>query len=128
MKFVHVTIRTEKYTEELGFLQKVAGLRIVRDLRKIGQDIVFLSNAEGETDIEVINTPGSGSAGNKNLSIGFRSDAVEAKRKALIEMGMDVTPLISPVPNVQFFFVTDPAGVQVQFLQDGSKNGPGEEA
>ena len=121
MKLLHVTIRTEKFSEELEFLQKIAGLKIVRDLRQIGEEIVFLSNAAGETDIEVINTPGSGNAGNDNLSIGFQEKDIDAKREELVSMGMEVTPVISPVPQVQFFFVKDPAGVKVQFLHDGSK-------
>ena len=121
MKLLHVTIRTEQFSEELDFFQKVVGLEVVRDLRHIGEEIVFLSNGAGETDIEIIKTPGAGNAGNDNFSIGFREDDIDARRKQLIDMGMDVTPVISPVPDVQFFFVTDPAGIKIQFLHDGSR-------
>jgi len=34
----------------------------------------------------------------------------------LIRMGLEVSPMISPAPQVHFFFVKDPAGVNVQFM------------
>lgn len=34
----------------------------------------------------------------------------------MLETGLDVSPMISPMPQVQFFFVTDHAGVNVQFM------------
>ena len=70
MKLSHVTIRTEKFTEEIEFYQETAGLRIARDLREIGEGIVFLSDCAQDVRIEIINTPGAKDAGNANLSIG----------------------------------------------------------
>ena len=59
---------------------------------------------------------GAGTAGNENLSIGFQTENVAAKREELIAKGMDVSPMIQPNPHVQFFFVKDPAGVNIQFM------------
>ena len=50
------------------------------------------------------------------LSIGFQTEDAAAKREELIAMGMDATPMVSPNPQVQFFFVKDPAGVNIQFM------------
>ena len=55
-------------------------------------------------------------SGNPNFSIGFHTDDVEGKREALEAAGYDVTPMITPMPDVKFFFVKDPAGVTVQFI------------
>ena len=55
-------------------------------------------------------------AGNEFLSIGFRTQDVEAKREELLEKGLNVSPMVSPGPQVKFFHVTDPAGVRVQFM------------
>ena len=41
---------------------------------------------------------------------------MEAKREEMIAAGFEVTPMITPMPNVKFFFVKDPAGVNVQFI------------
>jgi Skp family chaperone for outer membrane proteins len=41
---------------------------------------------------------------------------LEKKREELIADGFVPTPMITPAPNVKFFFVTDPAGVKIQFM------------
>ena len=116
MKLLHVTIQTGKFEEELHFYEEVVGLQIVRDMRPHGRNMVFLANEECETEIEIIENPDADNAGNKNLSIGFLTGDVLAKREELLAAGMEVTPMIRPNPQVQFFFVKDPAGVSVQFM------------
>ena len=116
MKMLQVTIRTNKFEEELMFYKEIVGLKIVRDLREKGRGIVFLADTEGDTCIEIIDTPDSDDAGNSFLSVGFDSGDVEKMREKLIELGMEVSPIESPVPYVRFFFVKDPAGVTVQFM------------
>ncbi len=116
MKMLQVTIRTKKFEEELAFYKEIVGLKIVRDLREKGRGIVFLADSEGDTCIEIINTPDGDDVGNRFLSIGFDSGDVEKMREKLIGAGMEVSPIESPVPYVRFFFVKDPAGVTVQFM------------
>ena len=77
--------------------------------------MVFLNNGEGETCIEIIENDAE-FAGNENLSVGFLTDDLEKKREELIADGFEPTPVITPAPNVKFFFVTDPAGVKIQFM------------
>lgn len=115
MKMLHVTIQTTKFESEIEFYEKEVGLVLQRDMRP-AKELVFLANGEGETRIEVIHNPDAEDAGNQNLSIGFKTEDVEKKREELVAAGYDVTPMISPMPDVKFFFVTDPAGVKVQFM------------
>ncbi|MDO4486505.1 MAG: VOC family protein [Bacillota bacterium] len=116
MKMVHVTVQTACFEEEIGFYQEHAGLKIVRDMRSAGRNMVFLANGDGETNIEIIENKEADNSGNPNLSVGFCTEDVDKKREKLIECGFDVTPIIAPAPDVKFFFVTDPAGVKVQFI------------
>ncbi len=116
MKMLHVTIQTNKFDEEVNFYQDVAGLQIVNDLRSSGRNLIFLADEKGDTEIEIIENPDAEESGNPNISIGFQTDDVLAKHQELTEKGMNVTPMISPMPQVQFFFVKDPAGVSVQFM------------
>jgi lactoylglutathione lyase len=116
MKMLQVTIRTNKFEEELAFYKQIVGLRIVRDLREKGHGIVFLADNDGDTCIEIINTPDGDNAGNRLLSIGFDCGDAEKMREKLASMGMEVSAIESPVPYVRFFFVKDPAGVTVQFM------------
>lgn len=116
MKMLQVTIRTSKFAEELAFYEEIVGLKIVRDLREKGRGIVFLADTEGDTCIEIIDAPDSDDAGNSFLSVGFDSGDVEKMREKLIGAGIEVSPMENPVPYVRFFFVKDPAGVNVQFM------------
>ena len=115
MKMLHVTIQTKFFQEEMDFFLKHVGLKIDRDMRPFGRNMVFLNNGEGETCIEIIEND-SDSAGNENLSVDFLTEDLEKKREELIADGFVPTPMITPAPNIKFFFVTDPAGVKIQFM------------
>ncbi len=118
MRMGHVTIRTKFFPEEIAFYQDIVGLKIVRDLREKGSDIVFLADNEAGTRIEVIENKEAGSSGNDHLSIGFHTQDIEKLRDDLQNKGLNVSQITSPAPAVRFFFVTDPAGVRVQFLEE----------
>lgn len=116
MKMLHVTIQTNKFEDELNFFLKHVGLDIERDMRPFGRNMIFLSNNPGETCIEIIENNEGEDAGNVNLSVGFLTEDLDNKREELIADGYDPTPMITPAPNVKFFFVKDPAGVNIQFM------------
>ena len=117
MKMLHVTIQTNKFETEIEFYEKEVGLTLLRDMRP-KKDLVFLANEAGDTCIEIINNPDAENAGNGNLSIGFGTDDPEGKREQMMSEGYEVTPMISPVPGTEFFFVQDPAGVRIQFISE----------
>ena len=110
MKLNHITIQTEAFEKEIEFYQKYVGLTVSRDMRPMGKNIVFLSGAADDTAIEIIEKPGASDAGNENISIGFHTNDLDCSD------GLNPTPFISPMPQVRFFFVKDPAGVNVQFI------------
>lgn len=116
MKLLHVTIQTSKFDETIEFYENFAGLSIQRDLRPMGKPIVFLANGDNETCIEIIDNPEANDTGNKYLSIGFKTEDVDAKYDEFGKLGYEPTPMQSPMPQVKFFFVKDPAGVNVQFM------------
>ena len=116
MQLLHITIQTNKFDEEVEFYKNIAGLKVTRQIDAPDLHIVFLANAEGDTNIEIIDNPDAAGAGNDNLSIGFKTENVPAKREELKAKGLEVTPIFSPNPQTQFFFVKDPAGVSVQFI------------
>ena len=82
----------------------------------IAAAVVFLAAAEGDTQIEIIERAGTTDSGNANLSIGFVAQDLDALHAALLEAGFEPTDYASPMPQVRFFFVKDPAGVNVQFM------------
>lgn len=119
MKFCHVTLRVQDLDASIRFYTDVVGLPIDKRYQA-GPDteIVFLGS--GETKVELIcykNQPaatvGSG------ISIGFEVANVPEKFNSL--KGTDtpvVSEIILPNPHVRFFYVTDPDGLRVQFLEN----------
>lgn len=116
MKMLHVTIQTEKFESELQFYLKIVGLKVISDMRPMGMQMVFLADNEGDTEIEIIGNPEAKPIQNEFLSIGFKTDDVVKKYEELNALGLEVSQIIKPNPNVQFFFVKDPAGVAIQFM------------
>lgn len=116
MKFLHVTIQTPAFDEEIRFYETYAGLTVRKDMRPMGRDMVFLSDAEGDTEVEIIRNPDAAGVECPSLSIGFHAEDPDALHQRLTADGFAVTPFISPMPQVRFFFATDPAGLQVQFM------------
>lgn len=117
MNMVHVTIQTSRFEEEIEFYEKFAGLKIQRDMRPAGKDLVFLGENQESTMVEIIRNQDASDAGNANLSVGFNAEDLDAAREKLVSAGLDPTPFITPVPGVKFFYVKDPAEVRVQFIQ-----------
>ena len=117
MNMVHVTVQTGKFEEEIQFYERYVGLKIQRDMRKAGKDLVFLGDSESSTMVEIIRSPEAGDAGNESLSVGFHAEDPGFVRDELIAGGFEPTPLITPIPGVEFFYVKDPAGVNVQFIK-----------
>ena len=111
-----------------GFFEKLAAaagntpvlcgeeLKTYTTFRIGGPARYFLSPEEGETAVEIIDDPKAANAGSEHLSIGFQTDDVLKKREELAAKGLEVSPVIRPNPQVQFFFVKDPAGLSVQFM------------
>lgn len=117
MKMVHVTIHTADIEGSIGFYRETAGLEVVRDLRPSGKPIVFMAEDKGDTAVELIEDPARPYSGS-GISAGFSTEDVEAKRKELIAAGCEPTEIISPGPGTRFFFVTDPNGFTVQFIEE----------
>ena len=116
MKLESVTFQTNNLKERIQFYETVLGLKIMRDMRGKGvHDIVFMGNEETDTQIELIEEE-EGYEG-RHLSLGFHTDNVMTERERIVKMGLDPSPVISPEPGVCFFFVQDPNGMDIQFIQ-----------
>ena len=112
MHIAHVTIKSAKKDESVAFYEKYCGLKVVRT---VGDRISFLSDAEGATNVEIIDDSGDAVSAT-GISIGFSVADVEGYRAELEAAGLEPTGIISPGPGVSFFFVNDPNGVQIQFI------------
>ncbi|AOT71959.1 VOC family protein [Geosporobacter ferrireducens] len=119
MKFCWCTIAVRNMEESLKFYQEIVGLSINRRfMTGPGSEIAFLG--DGETKIELIHNEGNESVNiGHDISIGFEVNSVDERIKFIKEKGLDLeSGPFQPNPHVKFFFVKDPNGVRVQFVEN----------
>ena len=122
MKFCWVTINVRDLDRSVAFYRDVAGLSVNRRYSpKPGTEIAFLGSPETATEVELIrNEKNDDCAYGKDISIGFEVGSVDETLKSFAERGVAIhSGPFSPNPAVKFFYVLDPDGLRVQFVQKG---------
>ncbi|HOO22649.1 MAG TPA: VOC family protein [Clostridia bacterium] len=117
MKFCHSTLNVKNLEESIGFYEEIVGLGVVRRFSAgNGMEIAFLG--EGETKVELIYDKNHTEIdAGKDISWGFETDSIEETMKIVREKGMEIIGPFSPAPAVKFFFVKDPNGLKIQFIE-----------
>ena len=119
MKFCWCTITVADMQESLKFYQEIVGLSVDRRFQTgPGMEIAFLG--DGETKVELISDPNHKLVNNiEGISLGFEVGSVDEMIKLIKEKGLEVhSGPFQPNPHVKFFFVKDPNGVSVQFVEN----------
>ena len=120
MKFSWSTLMVRDMAQSLAFYQEIVGLAIDRRVGAgPGTEIVFLG--DGETKIELIcNQDGKEISVGPDISWGFEVDSLEDTLALVGEKGVPVhSGPFSPNPHTRFFYVLDPNGMKIQFVQHG---------
>ena len=119
MKFCWCTIGVRDMNASLKFYQEIVGLPLDRRLAAGPKmEICFLG--EGETKVELIcgadhKTP----VKPEGISLGFEVRSVDEKIRFIKEKGLTVASgPFQPNPHIKFFYVKDPDGVSVQFVEN----------
>lgn len=119
MKFCWCTITVSNMEESLKFYQEIVGLSISRRFMSgpVGE-IVFLG--DGETKVELIYNEANKSVNvGHDISLGFEVNSVDEMIKFVKEKGLELeSGPFQPNPHVKFFFVKDPNGVRIQFVEN----------
>lgn len=114
----HITINTAKFDDSVTFYENIIGLHIVRDMRGKGPvNIVFLSDDSADVCIELVENKEKSYEGS-GLSIGFATQDLNIAAADLKAKGITPGPVINPNPHTRFFFIPDPNGVQIQFIEE----------
>ncbi len=119
MKFCWSTIKVRDMEESLKFYQEIVGLSLNRRFDAgPGREIAFLG--EGETQIELISDENNKAINiGEDISLGFEVSSIEEKMKYVKDKGIDIhSGPIKPNPHVQFFYVVDPNGLKIQFVEN----------
>ena len=123
MKFCHVTLTVNDMGASLRFYQDIVGLTVINRFNAgPTTEIAFLGSGEkGETQVELIcdtaNQPDT-TDGVGLISLGFVSPSLNDTIQQLRDKGYETDgKIISPAPDVCFFFALDPDGFVIQFMK-----------
>ena len=119
MKMCWVTINVKDLEQSLQFYTETVGLTVDRRINPMpGTEIVFLK--AGETEVELIkNDKNPSPQFSKDISLGFVVDSVDERKSELEELdGLKIEGPFQPNPRVKFFYIEDPNGVKIQFVEN----------
>ncbi|MEA4816330.1 MAG: VOC family protein [Lachnospiraceae bacterium] len=123
MKFCWSTLMVKNMEESLDFYQEIAGLKLESRFNAGPRvEIAFLG--DGETKIELIcNKEKTEINVGEDISWGFEVDSVD--RFMEFVKGKDVnihSGPFQPNPKTRFFYVIDPNGLKIQFVEHSKGN------
>lgn len=119
MKFCWSTIKVKNLGESLKFYEEIVGLKIINRYNSSPEkEIVFLG--EGETKIELICDKNLTEINyGEDISLGFEVTSVDEMIKFVKEKEIDIySGPFQPNPHIKFFYVQDPNGLKIQFVEN----------
>ena len=119
MKFCWSTLTVKNLEESIKFYQDIVGLEVNRRFQAGPEtEIAFLGS--GETKIELIwNQSKPQIAIGKDISWGFEVDSVDRMMQTVQEKGIQIEGgPFQPNPQIKFFYVLDPNGMKIQFVEN----------
>lgn len=105
--------------ESMNFYNKLLGLPIDRRFKAGPKtDICFLGGKK-DTKVELICTEGEDVSFGKDISLGFEVKSLDQMMKMMKENGIEIhSGPMQPNPHVKYFFVLDPNGLKIQFVEN----------
>ena len=119
MRYAHTTIIVSDIEKSIKFYEEVAGITIRNKFSAGGKTLAFLSDKDGDTQIELIQDENEKSYSGSGISLGFAVPNVEEYMEKMKSMGYKTTDMISPNPRTKFLYVNDPDGIKIQLIHIG---------
>lgn len=120
MKYLWTTMQVKDLEKSIAFYEEVVGLTVAeRFPAGPGAEIAFMQAEGTETKIELLcRKDFAGQKKDVALSLGFEVKDLDAKQEELADKGYKVSQVVSPNPHTRFFFVKDPDGIDIQFVEE----------
>ncbi|WP_101909170.1 VOC family protein [Marasmitruncus massiliensis] len=119
MKFCWTTVTVNDLNQSLKFYQEIVGLPLMNRFSAGPEsEIAFLG--DGETKLELIQHTISQPVNiGQDISLGFEVHSMDEKIAFIKEKGLHIhSGPFQPNPHVRFFFVLDPNGLKIQFVEN----------
>jgi lactoylglutathione lyase len=120
MKFVWTTFYVKDLEESIAFYSDLAGLKVVRRFPAgPGVEIAFMGNGiSDETLVELIVDSKKDQVNFTDfISIGFAVDSLDAMLETVKSKNIPIFQGPIETPGSRFFYIKDPNGLSVQFVQ-----------
>ena len=119
MKFCWTTLMVKNMDESLKFYQEIVGLNINRRFSAgEGMEIAFLGDEETKVEL-ICNTAIEKVEFGQAISLGFEVNSVDEMIKFVKQKNIAVqSGPFQPNPHTKFFYVIDPNGLNLQFVEN----------
>lgn len=117
MHIKHITIYVDeayKFEKSIEFYETMTELTITRRFKAGLGEVVFLTNGEGETELELVYMPEGKRFEGTGMFICFATDNIDIMHKLAVDKGLNPSPIQNPDVDTRYFYVYDPNGVSVQ--------------
>lgn len=114
MHIKHVAIRVNNMDESIEFYETITELTVSRRLKSDPGEVAFLTNGNGETEIELIYMPQGVRFEGKGIFICFETDKLDEMHQLALDKGLNPSAVQEPGDQTRYFYVYDPNGVSVQ--------------
>lgn len=114
MHVKHVTLRVNNMEESIKFYETVTELTVSRHFTEGSAEVAFLTNGEGETEIELLYISEGQKYEGKGIFICFETNKLDEMHKHVQDLGLNPSPIQMPGDGTNYFYVYDPNGVSIQ--------------
>ena len=119
MHIQHIALNVRDLDASISFYRAVSGLEVNRRMAAGPGEIAFLTNGDGETQVELIAMPEGRKYEGQGWFLCFSADQLDQRHATVTEMALKPSPIQVPGDGTRYFYVYDPDGVSVQ-LRDFS--------
>lgn len=127
-KYIHSMIRVLDEAASVDFYDRCFGLKVAERLDFEKFTLIYLSNGESGTELELTVNKGRTEPydlGDGYGHVAFSVDDVDATHARLEEIGLAPRKLVDFAPGgeviARFFFIKDPDGYEIEVLQRGGR-------
>lgn len=119
MVFCWVTINVKDMNKSLRFYQDIIGLPLNRKMKPNPEmEIAFLGSSETQVEL-IFNAKMKENNFGNDISLGFNVDSVDRMIELLKEKNIPIhSGPFQPNPSIKFFYILDPDGLKIQFVEN----------
>jgi lactoylglutathione lyase len=114
MHIQHITFRVRDLEKSVKFYETIPELKVGRRINAGPASIAFMTNGEGETEVELLNIQDGPTFEGRGMFICFATEKLEEQHRLATELGLNPSPIQDPGDQTRYFYVYDPDGVSVQ--------------